>query len=171
MLFYPRPKDTYNLKDAISVGANTTWTVTSARKYVGNYKIRYIMLSDDEVAAESGVTDYYECSYMGMAKACRDYWEEKGILNRLTEADVEEDIPLYIETFGTLETVEKILSVPVNVMTPLTTFEDIKTMYEDFKPARPNNINLFAVSSFRIFSNRAFLCFQLISIPQIMPYD
>lgn len=141
MLFYPRPKDTYNLKDAISVGANTTWTVTSARKYVGNYKIRYIMLSDDEVAEEKGVADYYECTYMGMAKACRDYWEDKGILNRLTEADVEEDIPLYIETFGTLETVEKILSVPVNVMTPLTSFENIKTMYEEFKEQGVTNIN------------------------------
>ena len=141
MLFYPRPKDTYNLKDAISVGANTTWTVTSARKYVGNYKIRYIMLSDDEVAEESGVTDYYECSYMGMAEACRDYWEEKGILNRMTDADVEEDIPLYVETFGTLETIEKILSVPVNVMTPLTSFEDIKTMYADFKEQGVTNIN------------------------------
>ena len=141
MLFYPRPKDTYNLRDAISVGANTTWTVTSARKYVGNYKIRYIMLSDDEVAAEHGVTDYYECSYMGMAQACRDYWEEKGILNRLSDADVKEDIPLYIETFGTLETIEKILSVPVNVMTPLTSFENIKTMYEEFKAQGVTNIN------------------------------
>ncbi|MBQ7322022.1 MAG: hypothetical protein IJW99_07990 [Clostridia bacterium] len=141
MLFYPRPKDTYNLKDAISVGANTTWTVTSARKYVGNYKIRYIMLTDDEVAEEKGVTDYYECSYMGMADACRDYWEDKGILKRLTDADIEEDIPLYIETFGALETVEKILSVPVNVMTPLTSFDNIKTMYEEFKAQGVTNIN------------------------------
>ena len=141
MLFYPRPKDTYNLKDAISVGANTTWTVTSARKYVGSYKIRYIMLTDDEVAEEKGITDYYTCDYMGMAKACRDYWEDTGILTRLTDADVEEDIPLYIETFGTLETVEKILSVPVNIMTPLTSFEDIKTMYADFKEQGITNIN------------------------------
>lgn len=141
MLFYPRPKDTYNLKDAISVGSNTTWTVTSSRKYVGNYKIRYIMLTDDEVAEESGVTDYYECSYNGMAKAVRDYWEDRGVLNRLTEEDVEKDIPLYIETFGTLETVEKILSVPVNVMTPLTTFENIKTMYSEFKEQGITNIN------------------------------
>jgi hypothetical protein len=141
MLFYPRPKDTYNLKDAISVGANTTWTVTSARKYVGSYKIRYIMLTDDEVAEEKGITDYYTCDYVGMAKACRDYWEDTGILTRLTDADVEEDIPLYIETFGTLETVEKILSVPVNIMTPLTSFEDIKTMYADFKEQGITNIN------------------------------
>ncbi len=141
MLFYPRPKDTYNLKDAISVGSNTTWTVTSARKYVGNYKIRYIMLTDDEVAEEKGVKDYYECSYMGMAQACREYWEDKGVLTRLTNSDIKEDIPLYIETFGTLETVEKILSVPVNVMTPLTSFEDVKTMYNDFKEQGVTNIN------------------------------
>lgn len=141
MLFYPRPKDTYNLRDAISVGANTTWTVTCSRKYVGNYKIRYMILTDDQVAKEKELTDYYSCDYVGMAKAVRDYWQEIGRLERLTAEDVREDIPLYVETFGTLETVEKILSVPVNVMAPLTTFEDIQTMFNDFKSQGVTNVN------------------------------
>lgn len=141
MLFYPRPKDTYNLKDAISVGSNTTWTVTCSRKYVGNYKIRYMMLTDEKIAEEKGLTDYYSCDYMGMAEAVRDYWTDTGRLTRLSNDEVKDDIPLYIESFGTTETVEKILSVPVNVMTPLTTFEDIKTMYEDFKKQGITNVN------------------------------
>ena len=141
----PRPSDSYNLADSISVGNNSTWTVVSDRKYVGNYTIRYIMLTDDSIAAEKGITDYYPANYFGMAMAYQDYLtspystgtqneapeNQTSILNRLKESDVESTIPLYIETFGTIETIEKILSVPVNVMAPLTTFDDVITMYEE----------------------------------------
>ncbi len=141
----PRPSDSYNLADSISVGNNSTWTVVSDRKYVGNYTIRYIMLTDDGIAAEKGITDYYPANYFGMAMAYQDYLtspystgtqneapeNQTSILRKLEESEVESTIPLYIETFGTLETVEKILSVPVNVMAPLTTFDDIITMYEE----------------------------------------
>ena len=42
---YPRPTDSYNIADAISVGSNTEWTVVSARKYTGSYKVRcYVWL-------------------------------------------------------------------------------------------------------------------------------
>ena len=140
MLFYPRPKDSYNLANAISVGANATWTVVSSRKYVGNYKIRYIMLTDETVAEEKGVTDYYECTWMGMAEAYRDYLYATGELEALTASDVQEDIPMYIETFGTLETLEKIMSIPVNVMTSLTSFENVKTMYDELSAEGVKNI-------------------------------
>ncbi len=135
MTFFPRPSDTYNMSDAISVGQNTDIKVVSSRKYVGNYKIRYIMLTDDEIAAENRVSNYYECSWVGMAEAYRDYLEYAGVIERMTEETADANIPLYIETFGTVETVEKILSMPVNVMTPLTTFEDIKTMYNELSEA------------------------------------
>ena len=141
----PRPSDSYNLADSISVGENSTWTVVSERKYVGNYTIRYIMLTDDEVAAEKGITDYYPASYFGMAMAYQDYLtspystgtqneapeKQSSVLERLESHKIESTIPLYIETFGAIDTVEKILSVPVNVMAPLTTFDDIVTMYEE----------------------------------------
>ena len=140
MLFYPRPKDSYNLANAISVGANASWTVVSSRKYVGNYKIRYIMLTDDQIAEEKGITDYYECTWMGMAEAYRDYLYDKGELDALTADEVQEDIPMYIETFGTLETLEKIMSIPVNVMTSLTSFENVKTMYDELSAEGVNNI-------------------------------
>ena len=131
MTFYPRPTDSYYMEGAISVGANKPFKVVSSRKYVGNYKIRYIMLTDEDLAEETGLYKYYECSWVGMAKAYRDYLEYTGVFKRLTDADVDANIPLYIETLGTVETVEKILSMPVNVMAPLTTFEDIKTMYSE----------------------------------------
>lgn len=141
MIVYPRPQDTYNVADAISVGQNDTWTVVSSRKYTGNYKVRYIMLTDKEVAEEKGIADYYECDYVGMAKAYREYLESEGVLTRLTDEDVGEDIPLYVETFGALETTERFLSIPVNVMTPLTTFGNIKTMYDELSAKGVENIN------------------------------
>ena len=141
MVFNPRPSDSYNLQDSISVGSDATWTVVSERKYVGNYKIRYIMLGDSELAEEKGITDYYETSWFGMAMAYRDYLDENGYLTRLTKEEVGNDIPLYIETFGALETTQRIMSIPVDVMTPLTTFEDVKTMYDELAAAGITNIN------------------------------
>ncbi len=135
MIYYPRPKDSYNMADAISVGTNTVMTVVSERKYVGSYSVRYIMLTDDKLAEENNLASYYECSWMGMAVAYRNYLEAANILERLDENDVDDDIPLYIETFGTLMTTEKIMSIPVDVMTPLTTFEDIMTMYTELSDA------------------------------------
>ena len=141
MVFNPRPSDSYNLQDSISVGSDATWTVVSERKYVGNYKIRYIMLSDSELAEEKGVTEYYETGWFGMAMAYRDYLDANGYLTRLTKEEVGNDIPLYIETFGALETTQRILSIPVDVMTPLTTFEDVQTMYDELAAAGITDIN------------------------------
>ena len=141
MTVYPRPQDTYNVADAISVGSNDTWTVVSSRRYTGNYKIRYMILTSDEVAEKNGVEDYYETSYVGMAKAYREYLENKGILTRLTSEDVGEDIPLYIETFGAIWSTKKVLSVPVEVTIPLTSFDDIVTMHADLANAGINNVN------------------------------
>ena len=141
MIVYPRPQDSYNIADAISVGTNDEWTVVSSRKYTGNYTVRYIMLTDPDVAAEREVEDYYDCSYVGMAQAYRDYLVDKGVLTKLTEEDVEEDIPLYIETFGAVETTKKILSIPVNTMAPLTSFENIQTMYNELNAEGISNIN------------------------------
>lgn len=137
--FVPRPKDSYNLAESISVGQNSTYTVVSERKYTGSYRIKYIMLTSDEDAAEAGVKDYYEATYVGMAKAYRDYLKEKGVLTDLT--DVKDSIPLYIESFGCLEDIERILSIPVEVLKPLTTFDDLKDMYTRLSEEGVTNIN------------------------------
>ncbi len=140
MQFTPRPKDSYKITDAVSVGGNTDWTVVSDRKYVGNYSMRYITLSDaDKEVAEDVKT--YDASWFGMAVAYRDYLTHTGIISKLTEDEITNDIPLYIETFGSIETIEKILSIPVTVMAPLTTFDNVETMYEELADQGMKNIN------------------------------
>ncbi|MGM9681625.1 MAG: DUF5696 domain-containing protein [Eubacteriales bacterium] len=129
---YPESSDTYNLSDAISVGGNAEWTVVSERKYTGLFKIHYILISDYEGSK-------YEASYVGMAKAYRDYLEANGTLSALT--DVGTDIPLYIESFGMIETEDVIATIPVWVDTALTTFDDIKTMYSQLSESGVSNIN------------------------------
>ena len=124
--FTPRPSDEYNLADSISVSGSASWTVTSDRKYTDRYRVEYIFLTDENVAAEKGIKEYYPTDYVGMATACRDYFTANGYLTKRESAD--ENLPLFIETFGTTETLERVLSFPVEVDTPLTTFEDIKTM-------------------------------------------
>ncbi len=128
--FYPESSDSYNLADSISVGADAEWTVVSERKYTGLLKIRYVML------AEGGK---YEPSYMGMAKAYRDYLETNGVLSLIDDAAA--DIPLYIESFGMIETEDVVLTIPVMVDTPLTTFSDIQTMYSTLSDKGISNVN------------------------------
>ena len=140
MKIYPRPIDSYNLQDAISVGDNATVTVVSSRKYTGSYQMRYMLLSDFENEEKLG-EDYYECSYVGMAKAYREYLEQIGTLTRLTDKDVESDIPLYIETFGSVLATKKFLSIPFEVTVPLTSFKDVTRIYEDLEKQKITNVN------------------------------
>ncbi len=137
----PRPFDTYNLQESRAEASNATWTVVSPRKYVESYRIKYVMLDGSDIAERAGLTDYYPTTYYGMAEAYRDYLEKAGILTRLTEEDVSENMPLYIETLGTMMTSERFLSIPVTVDTPLTTFDNIKTMYEQLSEAGIDNVN------------------------------
>ncbi len=126
--FSPRPKDTYNLSESIDVGGNAIHTVVSDRKYTESYRIKYVMLNNPAVAEKSGVEDYYDTNYVGMAKAYRDYLEGEGIIERIEET--KDTLPLFIESFGAIETTKRVASIPVTVMTELTTFEDVKAMTE-----------------------------------------
>lgn len=145
MDFNPRPQDKYNLADSISVGTNTEWTVITDRKYTGNFKVHYIMLDDDSdsTSGNSGINDdgQYAASWLGMAFAYRDYLEAKGQLQQLTSNQMSEDIPLYIESFGTEYTTEKIASIPVSVKRALTSAADVKTIYEELKAENITNVN------------------------------
>lgn len=131
--FNPRPQDKYNLADAISVGSDAEYTVVSKRKYTGSFRINYIMLSDtdDKDVNKSKLNPnrtYYEASYVGMAKAYRDFLENKGEISRLTAENTKGSIPLYVETFGVTETDETVLSIPVTVKRSLTSFDQLKVM-------------------------------------------
>ena len=134
----PRPYDEYELSSAISVAGDAVWTVVSPRKYTGDFTVRYIMLTDPDVATGDG---YYDTSYVGMAKAYREYLVANGVLTRLTADDIKENIPLYIETFGAMETTEKFLSVPYQTMKALTSFDDIRKMYDELSAENITNIN------------------------------
>ena len=129
----PRPSD-----QVMPSGSSKPWTVVSERKYTGNYKIRYVMLKDeDEVEANGG----YTADYVGMAKAYRDYLVDTGVLTRLTENDVKENLPIYIETFGAIETTKKFLSIPYKTNVAMTSFADVKTMYDELSANGVENIN------------------------------
>lgn len=124
---YPRPKDTYPL-DGISVsGLTATWTVETDKKYTGNYRIKYIMLNGETA------------NYVNMAAIYRDYLEKNGKLER---QNFEGDTELYIETFGAVETNERVFGVPVAVKKPLTSFEDAKKMIDDLKNDGITNLSI-----------------------------
>lgn len=126
--FYPRPTDSYPL-DGISVsGEEALWTVETDRRYTGNYTIKFILLNGEDA------------NYMGMAKAYRNYLEENGELERLD--DDGKDIPLYLESFGSLDTTQRKFGMPVDVKTPLTTFAQAQEMLETLMADGISNINL-----------------------------
>ncbi len=137
--FAPRPKDSYSLADTVSGGG--VYTVVSDRKYTDSYRIKYVMLNDDTVAEEKALDNHYTASYVGMAHAYRDYLESTGIIEKLKGDEINDDIPLFIESFGAIDTTKRIASIPVNVKTALTTFDDLKTMSEQLNEKGIKNIN------------------------------
>ncbi len=147
--FNPKPKDSYDIADSISVTSSHRWTVVSNRKYTGNIRIHYQLLTDAEKGAairsaqRAAGSDYifYETSWLGMAEAYRDYLIANHTLERMDEDDLTEDIPLYMEVFGAIETQTTIATIPVTVMTPITTFENILTMYNQLATNGVRNIN------------------------------
>lgn len=139
--FNPRPYDTYSLSSSVLTGGGASWTVTSKRRYTGSYRIKFIMLTDEKTATEAGLKKYYEPSYSGMAHAYQDYLVNDGQLKALTSEELKKDLPLYIESFGSMETDDRFLSIPIKVDTALTTFDDIKTMYDDLAEAGVSNVN------------------------------
>ena len=120
--FTPYPSDEFDLSDTISVGGTTFYTKVSESKYSGSYVTRYVMLLGEQA------------SYVGMAAYYRNYLENNGTLTALD--NVSDDLPLYLEALGSLEVVEKILTFPVNVSKPITTFEDLVAIYEDLGRAK-----------------------------------
>ncbi len=144
--FNPRPKDSYNLAEAISVGGDSKVTVVSERKYTGSFRINYIMLTDPDLQDDSRT--YYDTSYVGMAKAYRDYLEKTGTISRIKDEEVKDadgnlkGIPFYIEAFGVTETDESFMSIPVTVKKPLTTFKQLEKMIDECQAAGISNLGL-----------------------------
>ena len=133
--FKPFPSDKFEFTSAVSTGSSNSYTIVSDSKYTGSYVTRYVMLSDDDEAVAKALGDtYVPASYTGMAAYYRAYLKDKGVLTALEE--VEENLPLYIEALGSMEIVKKILTFPVTVSIPLTTFEDVTVMYDELASAK-----------------------------------
>ncbi len=117
--FTPRPTDAYELT-GISATGNAMWSVTADRKYAGNFTIRFIPVEGEQATTA------------GMAAALRDYLVNKGVLTKLDESG-SEDIPLYIENFGSIGTTKRLAGIPYGVQTPLTTFDDCIEVLTELK--------------------------------------
>lgn len=126
--YNPYPSDTYDLSETISVGGSASYTIVADSKYSGSYVTKYVMLTDAKIGNQLGVA-YYPATYVGMATYYRDYLYANGTLSALTE--VNPDLPLYIEALGSMDIITKILTFPITKSIPLTTFEDIQTMYNE----------------------------------------
>lgn len=137
----PYPSDVYNLSNTISVGGLGDYIIVSDSKYTGAYKTRFVMLTDPSLQADALVAgqQYYEASYVGMANYYRDYLKANGTLKAIS--DTKSNLPLYIETFGAMDVLDRFLTFPVTTSIPLTTFDDVAKMYEELKADGVNNIN------------------------------
>ena len=137
--FAPRQSDKYSLANANSETTDATpFSIMADSKYHGDYSIRYISLADEKTATALGATSYYPTTYAGMAAAYRDYLTRGGVLTALE--NLKADLPLYIESFGTILAIEKHLSIPVTVDVALTTFDQVGTMYDELKENGISNI-------------------------------
>ena len=142
--YKPYPADEYNLANTISVGGLGKYIIVSDSKYTGSYTTRYVMLSDPSLAEKAGDT-YHEASYVGMANYYRDYLKGNGTLAAIENPM--STLPLYIESFGAMDVMDRFLTFPVTKSISLTTFEDVASMYAELKAEGVKNIN-FRLSGF-----------------------
>lgn len=139
--FSTKQSDTVSLGSS-SIGKNSSLSASVDTKYLGNYTIRYLLLTDPVAAEKNNISDYYYPSYVGMAAAYRDYLTSTGEMDKLTSSEVESTMPLYINTFGYVETYEKFLSFPIKKKKALTTYEDIQKMCDALGESNISNIRI-----------------------------
>lgn len=126
--YIPRPTDTYSIQGAANI------PIFSDHKYVGNYTTKVVMLLDParQSMVPSTAPKTYSASYVEMARYYRNYLiSEAETLTELVDTELKSSIPLFIESYGTLETTKKILTFPVEVDVALTTFNDVQTMHSE----------------------------------------
>ena len=135
--FSPFLYDACDLSQALSVSGLKSYTMVADGRYSGSIVTKYTMLVDETLGAKlhaNGGDEYYAASYIGMVVCYRDSLIAAGVLDPLT--DTYDELPLYIEALGSIDVMKKILSFPVTVSTPLTTFEDVERMYKELSDAQ-----------------------------------
>ncbi len=138
--FNPRPKDSYVLDGGISVGTDAMWTVESKRKYTGAFKMRLFILDGTEDGDEETSVFDADKSYSDMAAAYRNYLVRTEVLKEIP--DLEEDIPLYLETLGAIQSTKTVLGIPVDTMLALTSFEDTIKIIDELNSIEIDNIKI-----------------------------
>ena len=129
---------TYRATDNYSIGRlveGSTVSISADFKYTGFFTQKYIMLTDETLNPNG-----YRADYVGMATAYRDYLTGRGDLTALTAEELKARLPLFLETYATVETVDTILSFPVNVDKPLTSFKDVQTIGNELRDAGISNV-------------------------------
>ena len=135
--FAPFLHDDCDLSQTLSVSGLGSYTMVADGGYSGSIVTRYTMLVDDTLGAAVHANDgkdYYPASYVGMAVCYRDYLIKSDVITKIT--DTYDELPLYIEALGSIDITKKILSFPVTVSTPLTTFDDVERMYKELSDAQ-----------------------------------
>ena len=132
-IFQPFASDTFDLSATLSVSGLSEHKMFATERYNGSYTMRIKMLTNSTLGYASGAGDWYDASYVGMVSFYRDYLKSTGVISKLE--DVKDDLPLYIEAFGSMEITKRILTFPVAASIALTRFEDIETMYNEFADA------------------------------------
>ena len=128
--YMPYPQDEFDLSETLSVGNAGVLTMVSESKYTGSYVTRYKMLTDEKVGKHLfGEGNFYNTTYAGMAEYYRNYLKADGTLSALKLES--EDLPLYIETLGSMTITSKFLTFPVEESIALTSFADVLSMYKE----------------------------------------
>ncbi len=143
--YAPYPTDKFWLTGAAAGTSSTEsfYYLTLSSKYSGSFTTNITMLTDPELKQTHNLEDAYVADYNGMAKRYRDYLIKDGSLSALNNIQ-SGSTPLYIETLGAIEIVKKYLTFPVNVNIPLTTFEDVLTMYNELANAKQTLLDMAA---------------------------
>ncbi|HAZ18733.1 MAG TPA: hypothetical protein DCY75_00995 [Clostridiales bacterium] len=123
---FPSQTDTYPLSGLSVSGNASTETASTKRSYKGNFTFVYKMLYGDHA------------NYVGMAIAYREHLVKAGNLKKLES--VKEDAIMYLELFGDLDTTQRVFGVPVEVKTPLTTFEQAQSMLDELQNVGISNM-------------------------------
>ncbi len=133
--YAPVPSDVFDLSETMTVGGGQSFTLALESKFTGSFVTNITMLTDPAIKSTMGLSAAYEATYSGMAARYRDFLVSEGTLTSL-ENVIDGSMPLYIEALGSIEIIKKYLTFPVNVNVPLTTFDDVLTMYNELAAAQ-----------------------------------
>lgn len=129
--FSMQQTDKVSLGSSLGGGSGISKSIDT--RYTGNYTIRYILLGDSEDAAE-------EPTYVGMASAYRNYLISTGAIAKFSAEELKSQLPLYIQTLGSMRVQDTFLTFPVTVTKALTSFDDIKAMTKTLGDSGVDNI-------------------------------